>query len=186
MTPVAIILGGPFLALAVLGLLIVVQRLVYLSLVQRRVRCQLGDPESLCDDNPLGRVLAAGKALHADDIETLEMQLDEAILRELPPLTRGQSLVKLLAAVAPLLGLLGTVTGMIVTFQSISLFGTGDPKLMASGISQALVTTGLGLSVSHGTVEAHRGAIEVESEVGKGTEFRIYLAIDKLENGNQA
>jgi biopolymer transport protein ExbB len=136
------------LALAVLGLLIVLQRLVYLSLVQRRVRCQLADPESLCDDNPLGRVLSAGKALHAEDIETLEMQLDEAILRELPRLTRGHSLVKLLAAVAPLLGLLGTVTGMILTFQSISLFGTGDPKLMASGISQALVTTGLGLSVA--------------------------------------
>ncbi len=142
------IIGYIIVALAVLGLLIVVQRLVYLSVVQRRVRCQLADPESLCDDNPLGRVLAAGKTLHADDIETLEMQLDEAILRELPRLTRGQSLVKLLAAVAPLLGLLGTVTGMILTFQSISLFGTGDPKLMASGISQALVTTGLGLSVA--------------------------------------
>jgi biopolymer transport protein ExbB len=142
------IIGYIIVALAVLGLLIVVQRLVYLSVVQRRVRCQLADPASLCDDNPLGRVLAAGKTLHADDIETLEMQLDEAILRELPRLTRGQSLVKLLAAVAPLLGLLGTVTGMILTFQSISLFGTGDPKLMASGISQALVTTGLGLSVA--------------------------------------
>jgi biopolymer transport protein ExbB len=142
------IIGYIIVALAVLGLLIVVQRLAYLGLVHRRVRCQLADPESLCDDNPLGRVLAAGKALHAEDLETLEMQLDEAILRELPRLTRGQSLVKLLAAVAPLLGLLGTVTGMILTFQSISLFGTGDPKLMASGISQALVTTGLGLSVA--------------------------------------
>lgn len=142
------IVGYIIVALALVGLLIVTQRLVYLTRVQRRVRCQLADPGSLCDDNPLGRVLAAGKALAADDIETLEMQLDEAILREVPRLTRGQSLIKLLAAVAPLLGLLGTVTGMIVTFQSISLFGTGDPKLMAGGISQALVTTGLGLSVA--------------------------------------
>ena len=142
------IVGYIIVALAAVGLMIVIQRLVYLTLVHRRVRCQLADPESLCDDNPLGRVLAAGEALPSGDIETLEMQLDEAILREVPPLTRGQSLVKLLAAVAPLLGLLGTVTGMILTFQSISLFGTGDPKLMAGGISQALVTTGLGLSVA--------------------------------------
>jgi len=142
------IVGYIIVALAVVGLMIVIQRLVYLTLVQRRVRSQLADPESLCDDNPLGRVLAAGKALPSDDIETLEMQLDEAILREVPRLIRGHSLIKLLAAVAPLLGLLGTVTGMILTFQSISLFGTGDPKLMAGGISQALVTTGLGLSVA--------------------------------------
>ncbi len=66
------------------------------------------------------------------------------MLAEQPRLERGQSLVKMLAAVAPLLGLLGTVTGMIVTFQSITVFGTGDPQLMAGGISQALVTTVLG------------------------------------------
>ena len=74
--------------------------------------------------------------------------LDDAITREVPVLERGQSMIKLLASVAPLLGLLGTVTGMIATFQSISLFGTGDPKLMASGISQALITTMLGLIVA--------------------------------------
>jgi len=159
------IVGYIIVALAAVGLMIVMQRLVYLALVHRRVRCQLADPQSLCDDNPLGRVLAAGKALPSDDIETLEMQLDEAILREVPRLTRGQSLVKLLAAVAPLLGLLGTVTGMILTFQSISLFGTGDPKLMASGISQALVTTGLGLSVAipllflHGLITSRSRAL---------------------------
>ena len=73
------------------------------------------------------------------------MKLDEAVLKELPELEKGLSIVKLLAAVAPLLGLLGTVTGMIATFQSITLFGTGDPKLMAGGISQALITTVLGL-----------------------------------------
>ncbi len=73
------------------------------------------------------------------------MKLDEAVLKELPALEKGLSLLKLLAAVAPLLGLLGTVTGMIATFQSITLFGTGDPKLMAGGISQALITTVLGL-----------------------------------------
>ena len=98
------------------------------------------------NDNPLGRVLAVyNTERELDDLETLEMKLDEAVLKELPEIEKGQSLIKLLAAVAPLLGLLGTVTGMIATFQSITLFGTGDPKLMAGGISQALITTVLGL-----------------------------------------
>ena len=63
-------------------------------------------------------------------------------------LNRGLPTVAVLAAVSPLLGLLGTVTGMIETFQSITLFGTGDPKLMSGGISQALITTQLGLAVA--------------------------------------
>ena len=77
--------------------------------------------------------------------ETLELKIDEAILKEVPPLEKAQSMIKLFAAIAPLLGLLGTVTGMIATFQAITNFGTGDPKLMAGGISQALITTVLGL-----------------------------------------
>jgi len=88
----------------------------------------------------------AGIDLHNDEL--LQLKLDEAVLAEIPALERGNSLIKLLAAIAPLLGLLGTVTGMILTFQAISLFGSGDPKLMAGGISQALVTTVLGLVVA--------------------------------------
>ncbi len=82
------------------------------------------------------------------DTETLEFKMDEAILKELPALQRGMSILSLLAAIAPLLGLLGTVTGIIETFQSITLFGTGDPRTMSSGISQALVTTVMGLVVA--------------------------------------
>ena len=78
----------------------------------------------------------------------LQLKLDEAVLAEIPALERGNGLIKLLAATSPLLGLLGTVTGMILTFQAISLFGSGDPKLMAGGISQALVTTVQGLVVA--------------------------------------
>lgn len=73
------------------------------------------------------------------------MKLDEAILRETPRIDSGVNIIKILAAIAPLLGLLGTVVGMIGTFQSITLFGTGDPKIMAGDISMALVTTALGL-----------------------------------------
>ena len=142
------IVGYIIIALGLLGILIVIQRLVYLITIGRRVRRQLAVPDEPASDNPLGRVLSAVRDTHERDVTALELQLDEAILKETPRLTRGQGLVKLLAAVAPLLGLLGTVTGMILTFQSISLFGTGDPRLMAGGISQALVTTVLGLSVA--------------------------------------
>lgn len=79
------------------------------------------------------------------DVETLELKLDEAILRELPSVDRGINLIKIFAAIAPLLGLLGTVLGMIETFQQITLFGTGDPRIMAGSISMALVTTAQGI-----------------------------------------
>ena len=82
------------------------------------------------------------------DTETLEYKLDEAILKELPKLQRGLGALSLLAAIAPLLGLLGTVIGIIETFQSITLYGTGDPRAMSDGISQALVTTVMGLVVA--------------------------------------
>jgi len=73
----------------------------------------------------------------------------------MPPLERGITTIKILAAVAPLLGLLGTVIGMIQTFQAITLFGTGDPKLMSGGISEALVTTMLGLVVAVPLILSH-------------------------------
>jgi biopolymer transport protein ExbB len=142
------LIGYLIIALGIVGLLIVAWRLFHLSTTARRVRWQLATPDSPSEHNPLGRVLLAVKDVQQVATDTLELQLDEAILRELPALSRGQGLVKLLAGTAPLLGLLGTVTGMIVTFQAISLFGTGDPKLMASGISQALMTTVLGLVVA--------------------------------------
>jgi len=98
--------------------------------------------------NPLGRVLAVYADNPETDIETLELKLDEAILRESAPIETGLSFIKVLYVVAPLLGLLGTVVGMIATFQMITLFGTGDPRMMAGGISTALVTTVLGLVVA--------------------------------------
>ncbi len=120
------------------------------------MRRQLRDLTTLREDNPLGRVLLRFRALRDDPVpEALEARLDEAVLAELPRLERGQPLVKLLAAVAPLLGLLGTVTGMSVTFQAITVFGTGDPQLMAGGISQALVTTVLGLITAVPLLFAH-------------------------------
>ncbi|HEY0973673.1 MAG TPA: MotA/TolQ/ExbB proton channel family protein [Solimonas sp.] len=143
--------GYIIIAIGVAGLLIAGLQLLYLEAVGRRVRAQLDRLSSPRDDNPLGRVLAtfgAGRSADDEDPELLELKLSEAVLRETPALERGQSLLRLFVAVAPLLGLLGTVTGMIVTFQAITVFGTGDPRLMADGISQALVTTVQGLVVA--------------------------------------
>ncbi|MEM6535321.1 MAG: MotA/TolQ/ExbB proton channel family protein [Pseudomonadota bacterium] len=97
------------------------------------------------DGNPLARVFEAYETNKNADLETLELKLDEQILRESPRIERFNDVVKVLAAVAPLMGLLGTVIGMIITFTAITNFGAGDPKLMAGGISTALMTTVLGL-----------------------------------------
>lgn len=140
-------IGYIILVLGIAGFLYGIYRLLTLSLTGRKMHHQISCRE-IMEDNPLGRVLAAADKSAFQDIETLELILDEAITKEAPKLEKGLSMVRLLAAIAPLLGLLGTVTGMIATFQSISLFGTGDPKLMANGISQALVTTMLGLCVA--------------------------------------
>jgi biopolymer transport protein ExbB len=139
--------GYVILVLGVVGLAIAGQRLVSLTGVARKMRAQIGNDVG-SEDNPLGRVLQVHERNQDADVETLELKLDEAILREAPALERGTTLVRVLSVIAPLLGLLGTVTGMIRTFQAITLFGTGDPKLMAGGISEALVTTMLGLIVA--------------------------------------
>ncbi len=105
--------------------------------------------------NPLGRVLQVAQDNPKLDPESLELKLHEAVLKERPAIESGLNLLKIIAMVAPLLGLLGTVTGMIITFQMITLFGAGDPKAMAGGISQALITTVLGLVVAIPTVLMH-------------------------------
>ena len=109
------------------------------------------------------------------DVETLELKMNEAVLKEIPEIENSLTLLKIIAAVAPLLGLLGTVTGMIITFQSITIFGAGDPKTMASGISSALITTVLGLIVAIPTLLAHtivngkaKGVIHVLEEQAAG------------------
>ena len=143
--------GGPvgyvILAIGVIGLLIALERFISLFLIGSKVNRQL-KASTPSDDNPLGRVLQAKDKYQNVDIETLELKLSERILREVPQLTSRLTIIKIISVVAPLIGLLGTVTGMINTFQAITLFGTGDPKLMAGGISQALVTTVLGLVVA--------------------------------------
>lgn len=158
------IVGYIIILLGAFGVILALERIIRLSLVARQVRAQLKSGEATTE-SPLARVWAAYQANQATDVDTLELKLDDAILKEMPPLERGLGLLKLLAGVAPLLGLLGTVTGMILTFQAITLFGTGDPKLMAGGISQALVTTVLGLVVAIPILLLHAAATARSREV---------------------
>lgn len=132
-------------ALFFLGLLIALFKLVTLTAVNGKIRAQLNNTANPSDANPLGRILKVYNENKNSDAENLELKLDEAILREVPKIESGVNVIKILAAIAPLLGLLGTVIGMIATFQQITLFGTGDPKLMAGSISMALVTTAQGI-----------------------------------------
>ena len=136
--------GAVIIVLGSIAALIAVWRWVVLMINSRKVAAQRNS-DTADEGNPLGRVLAVFEGNQEADPETLELKLDEAVMKETAFLERFIWLVKVVSVVAPLLGLLGTVTGMIQTFQAITLFGAGDPKMMAGGISQALVTTMLGL-----------------------------------------
>ncbi|AWL12768.1 Biopolymer transport protein ExbB [Saliniradius amylolyticus] len=141
------LVGYIILAVGAIGLLLALERLFTLSIIRAKVKKQLKS-DTIKQTNPLGRVLHVRDEFPDADTETLELKLTEAILAEVPRLSRNLTIVKIISVVAPLMGLLGTVTGMILTFQAITLFGTGDPKLMAGGISSALITTVLGLVVA--------------------------------------
>ena len=168
------IIGYIILAIGGITLLYAIYKYVMLWMMGREVQAQLASstPNS---NNPLGRVLQVGASHMKETIDRLELKLAEAIMAERPSIERGISFVKIVSVVAPLAGLLGTVTGMIVTFQQITLFGTGDPKIMAGGISQALVTTVLGLVVAIPTTLAHsflqssaRSVVDVLEEQATG------------------
>ena len=146
--------GAIIVLLAAIGLGIAAVRLWTLSRELTLVRRQLKSGEYHAD-NALGRVLTVAEQHPELSMETLELRLDEAILQETPRMERGIGMVKVIAAIAPMLGLLGTVTGMIGTFQAITQFGTGDPKIMAGGISMALITTVQGLVAAIPLILAH-------------------------------
>lgn len=136
--------GYIIVTLAVVGVIFGVLRILTLSMTSAAVKAQKKRAKP-SKRNPLGRVMMAYEGAKDKDEEVIELKLDEAILQESPKLELGLTFLKLGAGVAPLLGLLGTVTGMIKTFQAMMIYGTGDPQLMAGGISEALVTTMLGL-----------------------------------------
>ena len=140
------LVGYVIIFIGLIGVLIALERMILLVTTSRKVKKQLKSKKS--GDNPLGRIIQVYEKNPSIDTETLELKLDEAVLKEMPRIQRGLAALALLAAISPLLGLLGTVTGIIETFQSITLYGTGDPRVMSGGISQALVTTVMGLLVA--------------------------------------
>lgn len=167
------VVGYVIIALGGLCLLLAAERWLLLALTGHRMRRQQGNAAAVAD-NPMGRLLRAAAA-GAGDLEALQHRLDEAVLREIPALQRGLGALALIASVAPLLGLLGTVVGIIETFQAITLFGTGDPRVMSGGISEALVTTVLGLVVAIPTLFIH-GALLARSR-------RLLHALDQKAAG---
>ncbi len=137
--------GYVITVLLIIGLLISAVRFLSLTAASSKINSQLKNLNNPSTDNALGRILKVYHDNKKADVENLELKLDEAIMRETPAIEKGIGILKLIAAVGPLLGLLGTVVGMIGAFQMITLHGTGDPKIMAGSISMALVTTVQGL-----------------------------------------
>ena len=175
------------------GLILVLERGARLTKLQSRIDKQLKDLDSASDDNPLGRIIATYyENQHLDDLETISRKLETVVIKDVAAVTAGLPIIKILATVAPLTGLLGTVVGMIETFQSITLFGTGDPKLMAGGISMALITTVLGLVaaipllISHTFLSAKATSLSkviAEQAAGMMAMKAEQIAIARLENG---
>ncbi len=170
--------GYVILTVGALGALCAIYQLVYLIGVRRRVTRQLSSLDNPVRDNPLGRVLSTFRGDPArveDDVEVIELRISEAVLREVPTLERFQGFLRLAVAAGPLLGLVGTVLGMIITFQSITESGSSDPKLMAAGIGQAMIATVLGLGIAIPLLFANAGL----SSLSKS----IVQVLDEQSNG---
>ncbi len=153
----------PILLVGLAALIITFERLIFLSRVRSNTDALMTKVTDLVfqgnyeealaitepqQNRPTGKVLMAGLVHRGEKYEVIESAMSETMLTQIPRLERFIGSLKVLAAVAPLLGLLGTVTGMINTFQVITIHGTGDPRLMAGGISEAMVTTQVGLAVA--------------------------------------
>lgn len=159
--------GYAIIAVGIIGMLIVLERLLSLMRTRAKMVRQLKNLEQVEENNPIGRVMQAYFENKHLDLETISRKMQEVIIHDMAGVRRGLPIVKVLAAVAPLMGLLGTVVGMIGTFQAITLFGTGDPKLMAGGISQALITTVLGLCAAIPLLLSHSILASRATQIGK-------------------
>ncbi|WP_434362371.1 MotA/TolQ/ExbB proton channel family protein [Parasalinivibrio latis] len=177
------IVGYVIAGLLAVGLLIALIRGSSLMVTRLKISNQIKHPEKP-GNNPLGRVLNVYHQHPDRSLETLELRLLETIVDEQQGCEKGLSMLKLLAALAPMLGLLGTVTGMIETFQTITQYGNGDPKVMAGGISMALVTTVLGLIAAMPLLLAHN-VLSSQADAIRGTleKYGISLVAEQSEIG---
>ena len=144
------VVGYVIVLVGLIGALNALGQYIYLFITRASVAAQLRNLSNPNKNNPLGRVLLAfrGDGKEPSSAEVAELRLSEAVLREVPKLQRFQSFLRLLVAAGPLLGLVGTVIGMIITFHAITASGSSDPKLMAHGIGQAMIATVLGLGIA--------------------------------------
>jgi len=142
------LVGYMIIALGAVAFLLAASKLLDIAVISLRVGLQRRRMDQPKANNALGRLLLVYRDNAHADPETLEMRLHDRVAKETGRIQRFLVFLAIIAAVAPLMGLLGTVVGMINTFQAITLYGTGDPQTMAGGISQALITTVLGLVVA--------------------------------------
>lgn len=149
------LVGYMILGLGALSLVLAVFKLIDILLLSLGISMQARKLGSPGGGNPLGRLLQTWHEYRQRDAEVLAMRLHDRVAKESGRIHRFTIFLAIIAAVAPLMGLLGTVVGMINTFQAITLYGTGDPQTMAGGISQALITTVLGLIVAVPAVLLH-------------------------------
>jgi biopolymer transport protein ExbB len=171
-------IGYVIITVGVLGVLAFLYQLISLVFVRLAVGKQLKNLDNPTPNNPLGRVLLAFKGNKGnieEEAEVAELRITEAVLREVPKLERFQAFLRLAVAAGPLLGLIGTVVGMIVTFQSITESGSGDPRLMANGIGRAMIATVLGLGIAIPLLFANallnslsRGVVQILDEQSAG------------------
>ena len=186
------LVGYVIITVGVIGALAAIYQFFYLLMVRRAVKAQLRSIEQPKADNPLGRVLLSFKGDGAnveEDAEVAELRISESVLREVPKLERFQSFLRLAVAAGPLLGLIGTVIGMIITFQSITESGSSDPKLMAAGIGQAMIATVLGLGIAipllfinTGLAAMSRQIVQILDEQSTGL---LAESIEKKKKGRQ-
>jgi len=182
--------GYVIITVGMIGFVLAIWQAIYLIRTRTAVTRQLKRLDRLSNDNPLGRVLASVKTDPSNietDAEVVELRVSEAVLREVPKLERFQPFLRLAVAAGPLLGLVGTVIGMIITFQSITESGSSDPRLMANGIGQAMIATVLGLGIAvpllfmnAGLATLSRGVVQILDEQSTG------LLAETLERNREA
>ena len=161
-------IGLIIIIVGVLGALAFIVQLVSLVITRLAVSSQLKNLDNPKPNNPLGRVLLAfkgDKSKIEENADVAELRITEAVLKEVPKIERFQPFLRLAVAAGPLLGLVGTVIGMIITFQSITESGSSDPKLMAAGIGQAMIATVLGLGIAIPLLFANAGLASLSRSI---------------------
>lgn len=159
------VVGYVIVAVGIIGVIVAVIQYLYLFYMKFAVAGQLKRINQPQKSNPLGRLLLSANETVGDRPEVVELRISEAVLREIPKLERFQAFLRLAVAAGPLLGLIGTVIGMIITFDSITASGSSDPKLMAQGIGQAMIATVLGLGIAIPLLFLNAGLVSLSRSV---------------------